>query len=106
MKQNSELGIRNAQWEPIPNPAFRIPHFLAAAACLFVLCMFPAAAGACPGCKEALFDPKQVQQKQSAAQGYNLSIGLLLAVPATLVGGTSAMLIRAGRRKRREAGVH
>jgi hypothetical protein len=52
---------------------------------------------ACPGCKEALFDPGQLQQKLSTAKGYALSIGLLLAVPFSLVAGGILFLVRASR---------
>ncbi|PIQ83683.1 MAG: hypothetical protein COV75_06165 [Candidatus Omnitrophica bacterium CG11_big_fil_rev_8_21_14_0_20_63_9] len=56
---------------------------------------------ACPGCKEALFDPGQLQQKLSAAKGYAWTIGLLLSVPFALIGGVTAMVVRATRQKAR-----
>jgi hypothetical protein len=34
------------------------------------------------------------------ARGYAISIGLLLAIPAALIGGLAVALIRAGRRTR------
>jgi hypothetical protein len=95
--------MRSAEWRSIPHSQFRIPYFLAVSGYLLTLLIFPVVASACPGCKEALFDPKEAVTKQRTALGYNLSIGLLLAVPATLVGATSALLIRASRKKRREA---
>ena len=58
-----------------------------------------ALAQACPGCKEALFDPAELPQRLSAAKGYALSIGLLLAVPAALVGGLTWLIVRAQRRR-------
>ena len=61
--------------------------------------LFPLAADACPGCKEALFDPGQLQQKLSTARGYALSIGLLLFVPLTLIGTIAALVVRATRRQ-------
>lgn len=100
MKRNGEFGIGNSEWNAIPNSAFRIPNLLAIG--VFVsLFAFPAAVRACPGCKEALIEPAQALQKQSTARGYNLSIALMLAVPATLIGATSALVVRSGRRNRR-----
>jgi len=62
--------------------------------------LVPAAALACPTCKEALFDPGELPQRLSTARGYALSIGLLLAMPLGLVGGGSVLILRAQRRKR------
>ena len=53
---------------------------------------------ACPGCKEALFDPGQLHQKLWAAKGYALSIGLLLLAPAILVAALALMIVRGARR--------
>ena len=60
-------------------------------------------AWACPGCKDALFDPGQLPQKLGSARGYALSILLMLSMPALLVGGSAALIVRAHRRKRRDA---
>ena len=68
---------------------------------LLLYVFFPAVASACPGCKEALFDPGQLQQKLATARGYALSIGLLLAVPFGLVAGVAALIVRATRRHHR-----
>jgi len=57
-------------------------------------------AEACPGCKEALFDPGQLPQKLATAKGYAWSIGLMLVVPAGLVSLLAAAIVRAQRRKR------
>ena len=65
----------------------------------FLLLTFPAIGLACPGCKEALFDPGQLAQKLSTAKGYALSIGLLLSVPFALVAGITALVVRAGRKR-------
>ena len=54
----------------------------------------------CPGCKEALFDPGQLPQRLSTARGYALSIAVMLAVPVGLLGGITAVVVRAARRKR------
>ena len=59
----------------------------------------PAAAWACPGCKEALFDPAQGEQVVRTAQGYALSIGLLLVTPALCVGGLTWWIVRQARRR-------
>ncbi len=63
-------------------------------------------AQACPGCKEALFDPEQLPQKLSTAMGYALSIGLMLLVPAGLVTAVTVSIVRAQRRQRARRVVH
>lgn len=55
---------------------------------------------ACPGCKEALFEPDKVQQQLSTARGYALSIGLMLLVPVGLIGGVTFSVVRASRRNK------
>ena len=67
--------------------------------------LFPMVGWACPGCKEALFDPGELPQKLATARGYALSIGLLLLVPFGLVGGLAALVGLAQRRKHRGQGV-
>ena len=69
-------------------------------AALVVLAAAPEA-WACPGCKEALFDPEQLPQRLATARGYALSIGLLLTVPFVLVAGLAALLFRAAQRTKR-----
>ncbi|MBI3321509.1 MAG: hypothetical protein HYZ91_04485 [Candidatus Omnitrophica bacterium] len=56
---------------------------------------------ACPGCKEALFDPAHLTQRLSTARGYALSIALLLAMPVGLVSGVTLLVVRAQRRSKR-----
>ena len=56
---------------------------------------------ACPGCKEALFDPSQLHQRLSTAKGYAFSIGLMLLMPVGLIGALTALIVRAQRRKSR-----
>ena len=68
------------------------------------LCMvfgWAASAGACPGCKESLFDPAQLPQRLATARGYALSIAVMLSVPAVLIGGVAALIFRAARNRRR-----
>jgi len=69
-------------------------------ALIVLLCYsrFHTVAEACPGCKEALFDPSQLPQRLSTARGYALSIGLLLVVPAGLVGGIALRIAQTRRR--------
>ena len=57
-------------------------------------------AWACPGCKEALVDPAELPQRLAAAKGYAASIGLMLVVPLSLVGGLTAVIVRSSRRQR------
>ena len=66
----------------------------------FFLLTFPLIAWSCPGCKEALFDPGQLPQKLATAKAYSLSIGLLLFMPAALVGGVTLLVVRAKRNGR------
>ena len=72
--------------------------------CVFVLTILVGLLGlvtasmACPDCKEALFDPHQIQQKLSTARGYAISIGMFLSVPAGLVGGLTMLILRSRRR--------
>ncbi len=66
-----------------------------------VFVAFAAAASACPLCKEALFEPGQLKQRLATAHGYALSIGILLAMPATLIGAISFGIVRSIRRRRR-----
>ena len=53
---------------------------------------------ACPGCKEALFDPGEITQRVATARGYALSIGLLLGAPALMLTGIAALIVRARRK--------
>ena len=66
----------------------------------FAFCLFSwiPSASTCPDCKEALFDPGQIQQKRSTARGYAVSIGMLLTVPAGLVGGITTLILKSRRR--------
>jgi hypothetical protein len=70
----------------------------------FSLLAWSMVVSACPGCKDALIEIKDFARRQATSQGYNLSIGLLLLVPAALVGGMTALLVRSARRKK--AGLH
>lgn len=70
----------------------------------FIFCLLTSAAvtSACPGCKDALIEPKEAPRRFATARGYAASIGLMLAVPATLVGGTTVALMRASKKNRSE----
>ena len=68
-----------------------------------VLVASPALARACPGCKEALFDPGQLPQRLGAAKGYAVSIWLLLAVPMVLIGAVAGAIARTSWKARRAA---
>lgn len=74
-----------------------IGAFYALLTFVMVLSM-PAMVMACPGCKEALFEPGQLHQRLATAQGYALSIALLLVVPAGLVGGIALRIVHTRRR--------
>ena len=75
---------------------YSLTHLLTA-----MVCLLPTIADACPGCKEALFDPAQLQQKLATAKGYAWSIGLFLSMPCVLIGSIVTLIVRArGRRQR------
>ena len=95
--------MRNAKFLcRIPHSALRTPHCQIAGAFLMLVAMMfaPAIGGACPGCKESLFDPGQLPQRLAIAKGYALSIGLMLAVPLGLVGGLTVLIVRSARSRR------
>jgi hypothetical protein len=52
-------------------------------------------ASACPNCKEAV--AAQPSEVAAMARGYNWSVLLMLAVPATLLGNGTHMVVRAAR---------
>ena len=64
------------------------------------LLLFPSLVSACPGCKEALFEPGKLSQNLATARGYALSIALLLGVPAALLGTITLLVVRARRKSR------
>ena len=107
MKQIFDFGFWILDWRwNIRNLKSKIQNLKCAHVSLvlfLVACsalLWPTLTRACPGCKEALFDPGQLQQKLSTAKGYALSIALLLSVPLALIGGITALIIRARHRVR------
>lgn len=70
-----------------------------ALALVLVSACFGGVVWACPGCKEAAFDTaQQSRAKLAASRGYALSIGLMLVVPAALIGAVSLQIARASKR--------
>src|SRR5262249_45201736 len=67
----------------------------------FLISLIAGNAWACPGCQDALFNPAQAEQAVRTARGFAWSIYTLLAVPMLLVGGITALVVRASRRARR-----
>ena len=67
---------------------------------LIVYWMLYQMAEACPGCKEAFFDPQQLPQRIASAKGYALSILMLLAVPTALIGGIVWAIVANSRQPR------
>jgi hypothetical protein len=53
-------------------------------------------AGACPNCKEAV--AAQPSEVAGMARGYNWSVLLMLAVPFSLLGTGTLMVVRAAKR--------
>lgn len=80
-------------------------HLKVAFLCAICLVSCLASAVACPGCKEALFEPGKLSQNLATARGYALSIALLLGIPVVLMGTIAVMLVRA-RRKAAPWGRH
>lgn len=66
----------------------------------FLFFVFVSLASACPGCKEALFEPGQVQVSLARARAYALTIGLMLGMPSAMIGGVTVWVVRAHRRAR------
>ena len=105
LTRNSEFGIR----PPAPRSRGRagssewtdafIPNFWWTAGALALGLLAMPTANACPGCKEALFDPGALPQKLATARGYNWSILLLLLMPALLVGGLTGAVVWSHRRR-------
>ena len=79
-----------------------------AATVLLVACSLQLVAGvveACPGCKEALFDPRDVRATIGRARGYAWSIALMLTMPVLLIGGVTTWVVAAQRRARPRSGA-
>ena len=96
----ADCGLDNPK-SKIRNPQCRVQTVLLGAFCIGALLCCAALAQACPGCKEALFDPAQAQQAVQRAKGMNASIGLLLGMPLLLLGGVATSILRASRRAKR-----
>ena len=64
---------------------------------MLALTLMPPAAGACPGCQQALLDPGQALEISRAAHGYNWSIAALIIVPLLLLVGLGLRLVWAVR---------
>ena|SRR3989338_1212314 len=77
-----------------------LSHPVTALAIVAIVWTLPAVASACPGCKDALFEPDQLTLRLSSAKGYALSIGLLLGVPAALAVTVTTLLVRSRRQRR------
>ena len=88
-RQNSKVSavLTFALWFCLLNFAFCLPT-----------------ASACPGCKEALFEPGKIAERVAIARGYALSIALLLGIPVALLGTIAILLVRARRRALRGSG--
>ena len=103
MNQIFDFGCRISDWKTGPefsrNPQSVAPrpNLLVLSALLILALLIPAMVWACPDCKEVLFDPGQLQQKLSTARGYAISIGMLLTVPAGLIGGLVTLVLKSRR---------
>jgi hypothetical protein len=63
---------------------------------LFLALALPGTVTACPNCKEAV--AAQPSEMAGMARGYNWSVLLMLAVPFTLLGTGTLMVVHASRR--------
>jgi hypothetical protein len=63
---------------------------------LILLLGLTPSAGACPNCKEAV--SAQPSEVAGMARGYNWSVLLMLAVPFTMLGTGTLVVVRAARR--------
>ena len=107
MRRILDFGFWILDYTYNPKSKIQNPKFVLVAAGLFcVMLIAPAAAIACPGCKEALIDPSTLSQRLGAARGYALSIGILLSVPVALIGGVTALIVRSARRHRHPGSAH
>ena len=95
---NPQSAIRNPQSHLLVGAMF----FLSIISIIAIVWALTPTVMACPLCKEALFDPAQAKQAVKTAKGYALSIGVMLATPALLFGGITAMVVRAQRRKNKK----
>ncbi len=105
MREISDCGFRIAEdRRAIPKSKIQNPKYAARTVFFLVIIFsalfFPVTAIACPGCKDALFDPGQLPQRLAYAKGYAMSIGLFLLVPVTLIGSIAALILRAQHRRR------
>ena len=81
-----------------PQPSWDIKTVFSVCCLLSAGCwLLPTIAVACPLCKEALTDPGQLPQRLATAKAYAVSIGVLLTVPAALIGGISMLILRRSR---------
>ena len=69
---------------------------LASGAWFFLLS--PVVAMACPFCTEGLLSPGDAQASSRVAQGYDLSILMLMSMPFVLVGIVTWVIVRSARR--------
>jgi hypothetical protein len=68
--------------------------------CALVLGFWVPPAIGCPGCKDALVEPSELPQRLGLARGFTVSIGVMLAVPAALLAGLAALIVRSAHRAR------
>lgn len=74
-----------------------VPRYLSPVLLSLILMLgLGTAATACPNCKEAV--SAQPSEAAGMARGYNWSVLVMLAVPFTLLGTGSMMVVRAARR--------
>jgi len=100
MKRILDFRLRIFDYASSINPKSKIQNPKLLMLIGFFLLVSSTVAWACPFCKEALFDPSQLKQTLATAKGYAMSIILLLSVPAALIGGTAALIVRAHRRQK------
>lgn len=70
---------------------------------LLIAAVLPAVAGACPNCKDASSDAETPGGSASLGRGFYWSILLMVAAPFTVIGTFAITLLRARRKRARDA---
>jgi heme/copper-type cytochrome/quinol oxidase subunit 2 len=70
---------------------------------LLAALLLPAVAAACPNCKDASSDAETPGGSASLGRGFYWSILLMVAAPFTVIGAFAITLLRARRRRTRDA---
>ena len=105
MRVSDELRVTSDECSFIRHSSFVIRHYdvrpVVICMALLMILYAPIVAWACPMCAEALFSPGEVAAQSRVAQGYAVSLVVLLGTPLLLIGGLIALIVRASRHSHR-----